>query len=127
VGTIDVSKAPSANPTTNGVPFRYTLTITNRTGAPIDVTNIQDIVDDPFTVNTCLSPQGGTCNPAFGPGVPSIWAGPITLSDNASMQLFIDGSFSGVTAGSTVCNLTFTVTTSAGSETRTDTACVIVN
>jgi hypothetical protein len=44
------------------------------------------------------------------------------------MQLFIDGSFNGVTPGSLVCNTTFTVTTSAGSSPPfINTACVTVN
>ncbi len=128
VGIIDISKAPSADPTTNGAPFRYTITITNRTGAPLDVTSIQDTADLPFTVNNCGSPQGGACIPPIGPGLPSNWTGPVTLPNNGSMQLFIDGSFNGVTSGSQVCNTRFTVTTSAGSPPPFDsTACVTVN
>jgi hypothetical protein len=127
VGTINVSKVGNPDPTTNGAPFQYIITITNNTGGPIDVTSIQDTADLLFTVNNCSSPQGGACIPPIGPGAPSNWTGPITLPNNGSMQLLIDGSFSGVTPGSSVCNTTFTVTTSAGSVTRNGTACVTVN
>jgi hypothetical protein len=73
----------------------------------------------------CVSPQGGSCIAAIGPGAPSNWTGPITLQDGEFMELWINGSFSG--PGSPVCNSTFTVNTSAGPLTRNNSACVTVN
>jgi hypothetical protein len=122
-----VIKSPSADPTTNGAPFQYIITITNNTGGSIDVTRIEDTADVSFTAINCNSPQGGACIPPIGPGLPSVWTGSFTLANTSSMQLVIDGSFAGVTPGSSVCNTTFTITTSAGSITRNNTACVIVN
>jgi hypothetical protein len=130
VGTINVSKVGSPDPATNGAQFEYRLTITNRTGAPITVTQIDDTTDASFTVINCYDTQSlGSCAPPIGPGIQFSWfASPgVPLANNASMEFVIEGNFAGVTPGSQVCNRNFRVITSVGSETRNDTACVIVN
>jgi hypothetical protein len=84
----------------------YTIRITNNTGGPVTISQIQDTFTA-FTVTQCQSPRGGSCTlPIIQPGTVT-WTGSVPLLNrNQTMDLEIQGVFNGAPVGAPACNPT---------------------
>jgi uncharacterized repeat protein (TIGR01451 family) len=121
----------SSSQTTVGTAIQFTIVVSNKTNAPVTISQITDTLPQGFVAESCISDHGGSCSAPPTSGGQVKWpvdqgGYTVMLQPGERMQLTIKGTFATVPANNQACNKDYAVSWTGGSDVSGKQACVTV-